>query len=120
MALANRQVPGMHDGSGAAAPVPYEVASASGAVLLSDGVVMITKAGVAVLTIADPPAEGVHPLTLVSTGAHAHTLTNTTGFAAAGGSGDVATWGGAVNDSLQLVGYLGVWHVVASRNVSIG
>jgi hypothetical protein len=120
MALANRQVPGVHDGSGPAIPVPYLVLSADGAITLSDGVVVITKGSAAALTIDAPPTEGVHILDIISTTAAAHTVTHTPGFGGGTTSRDVATWGGAISDGMRLIGYNGVWYVGSTRNVSLG
>lgn len=81
----------------------------------------ITKAGVAAMTIADPTAtthDGLR-LTFVSTTAQAHTLTNTTGFGAGGASLDVATWGGAIGDTMVIVAYQGKWYVESTRNVTL-
>lgn len=99
---------------------PKQVASADGAItLLGGGVVFITKGSAAALTLADPAVDGV-TLTIVSTTAAAHTVTNTTGFGGGTTSRDVATWGGAINDSMVLKSYNGVWWVVSTRNVSLG
>lgn len=118
MALVNIQVPKTNDGGGSAAPVPYQVVSGDGAITLSDGVVIITKGTAAAITIADPPTEGVHVLTVVSTTAAAHTVTYTAGFGGGTTSRDVATWGGAINDGMVIVGYGGVWYISSTRNVT--
>lgn len=84
---------------------------------------VITKAGVAAMTIANPTA-GTHDgitLTFTSATASAHTLTRaTTGFNDAGTSGDVATWGGAKGDGLQITAWNGKWYVNYLRNVTLG
>ncbi len=120
MALSNNQSPKDSDGTASAPPMPYQVMSADGAITIANGVVIVTKAGVCAMTIDNPPTEGVHNLKIVSTGAHAHTLTYTAGFGAGTTSRDVATWGGAVNDSLEIIGYSGTWHTLATRNVTLG
>jgi len=98
------------------------LASADGAIALKAGVVLITKAGVAVLTIAAPTAgtDDGKVLIVMATTAHAHTVTNASpGFGGAGASGDVATFGGAVGDNLVLVAYNAIWYVVSKINVTI-
>lgn len=81
-----------------------------------------TKAGVAAMTIVDPTAtthDGIR-LTFIATTANANTLTNTTGFGAGGGSLDVATFGGAIGDNIEIEAYQGKWYVVSTRNVTLG
>jgi len=99
---------------------PVQVAAASGAITIQSGVVHLTKAGVAVMTLADPPkdANGAELIIRANT-ANAHTVTNTTGFDGAGAGGDVATFGGAVGDQLTLLAYDGVWRVYHKTNVTI-
>lgn len=118
MALTNIQSPKDHDGTVSAVPVPFQVISADGAITLSDGVVIITKASAAALTIDDPPTEGVHTLKIVSTTAAAHTVTYTAGFGGGTTSRDVATFGGAISDGMVLIGYNGVWYISSTRNVT--
>lgn len=113
-----------NDGSPVLHREAYDVASASGAIAIPSGdtTIFITKTGsLAALTLADPTA-GVHDgvrLTVIATTAYAHTLTNTTGFNAAGTSGDVGTFGGARGDGIRLVAYGGVWYVLDVTNVTI-
>lgn len=98
------------------------VASANGALTIAEGMVAITKSGVCALTLAAPAAaqNGLR-MTIVATTAHAHTVTHTDpGFNGAGTSGDVATFGGAVGDSMEIVAYGGKWHVITLRNVTLG
>jgi hypothetical protein len=95
---------------------PIEVAAADGAIVsVAGGMVFITKAGVAVLTLAAPFADGAM-LTIVSETANAHTVTVA---APGGGSGqNVGTFGGAINDSTVLVSRNSLWWVVNTRNVT--
>jgi hypothetical protein len=98
---------------------PVQAAAADGAITIRDGVVIITKAGVAVLTLAAPTAvvhDGI-TINIIAGTANAHTVTVT---GAAGGSGqDVGTFGGAVNDSTTLVAYNAQWYILgAPRNVT--
>lgn len=104
-------------------PVVEVTADGAIAVPLVDTKYVITKAGVAAMTIANPTAgiqDGI-TLTFISATASAHTLTRaTTGFNDAGASGDVATWGGAKGDGLQLTAWDGKWYVNYLRNVTLG
>jgi hypothetical protein len=106
------------------APIQYpvELAAANGAIASKAGVVMLTKAGVAAMTLAAPTAgtDDGKVLIIAAATANAHTVTQTTpGFNNAGASGDVATFGGAIGDSFQLVAFNGRWHVLALRNVTL-
>jgi hypothetical protein len=102
---------------------PVELASANGAIASKSGVVMITKTGaLAAMTLAAPVAgtDDGKLLTVVAATAFAHTVTNASpGFNNAGASGDVATFGGAIGDSMQVVAFNGRWHVLALRNVTL-
>lgn len=94
----------------------------SGAIAIKSGIVMLTKAGVAAMTLANPTAttDDNKRLLIVAATANAHTVTQTApGFNNAGAAGDVATFGGAVGDCMELVAYQGVWHVVSLRNVTL-
>jgi hypothetical protein len=98
------------------------VASADGAITLKAGVVVITKASAAALTLAAPTAttDDFKVLHIVSTTAAAHTVTQTTpGFNNAGTSGDVATFGAAIGNAFTVMAYQGVWYTVNTRNVTL-
>lgn len=100
-----------------------QVLGASGAVTIKPGTVIITKAGVAALTIADPTT-GVHDgleMTFISATASAHTLDNSagSGFNAGGAGSDVGTFGGAKGDGITLVAYAGKWYVKDKTNVTL-
>lgn len=99
-----------------------ELEAASGAIGIKSGVAIITAASAASLTLAAPIA-GVDDgsvLTIVSTTAQAHTVTNTTpGFNNGGTASDVGTFGTAIGNSMQVVAYNGIWYTVALRNVTL-
>jgi hypothetical protein len=99
-------------------------AAADGPIAAKTGTVSITKAGVAALTLADPatPADDGKRLTIVATTANAHTVDNSagSGFNGGGAGSDVATFGGAVGDSMELVALGGLWHVLRLTNVTLG
>lgn len=101
------------------------VVSASGAITIPPGdtVFVITKAGVAALTIADPATgDNGKVLTFISATAQAHTLSNAagSGFNAGGSGADVGTWGGAIGDGMQITAYGTKWLVNYLRNVTLG
>lgn len=95
--------------------------SANGAITQKEGSVVISKAGVAVLTIADPVAttDDFKLLRIISVTANAHTVTYVTGFNGGGAATDVATFGGAKGDNLVIMAYQGVWYVVSKVNVTL-
>ncbi len=97
---------------------PVEEYAASGAITLTTGIAYLTKAGVGVMTLADPVEDGL-TLTITSTTAQAHTVTNTTGINDLGSSGDVGTYGGAKGDGMTLTSLGGQWYVQANQNVTI-
>lgn len=97
-------------------------AAADGAIAPVDGAVFITKGTAAALTLASPVSgtdDGVR-IEIVSTTAAAHTVTCTAGFGGGTTARDVATFGGAINDSMIIEAYQGLWYLVsAPRNVTI-
>lgn len=106
--------------NGPAAGPPIRVLSTDGAVPIAAGIVFITKATAAVITLDTPPMEmNGATLKIISTTAAAHTVTHTPGFGGGGAARDVATFGGAISDGLELAAYNGVWYVANSRNITI-
>lgn len=101
---------------------PKQVASANGAITIKDGIVVITKASAAALTLADPTAtvDDYKTLTIVSVTAAAHTVTNTTGFNAGSTASDVATYSAAKGACMTLVAYQGVWYTRSLTSVTLG
>lgn len=104
---------------------PVVVVSADGAISIPsvDTKYIITKAGVAAMTLVDPTATTHDGLTLtfISVTANAHTLSNAagSGFNAGGAGADVGTWGGAKGDGIQITAYQGDWYVNYLRNVTL-
>ncbi len=106
----------------------YAAYGASGAITQKSGNVFLTKAGVGVMTIANPisgaPESGGDDgkeLTIVSTTANAHTVSNAagSGFNGGGAASDVGTFGGAIGDGVSLIAYGGKWIVKSKTNVTI-
>lgn len=105
---------------GTVSTAPY---AASGAIPISGGIAILSKTGSAgAYTLAAPVAvtnDGLE-LTIQSSTAFAHTVTQTTpGFNGSGAAQDVATFGGAIGDSMVVVAYNGVWLVRTLRNVTL-
>lgn len=101
---------------GAAYNVDAEITTRNGSVVL-------TKGSAAAMTLAAPTVttDDFKKLHIVAATAFAHLVTNTTpGFNGAGASKDVATFGGAVGDSMIIMAYQGVWLVLNLTNVVLG
>jgi len=95
--------------------------AANGALAIAHGTAKLTKAGVNAMTLASPVAadEGIRMLITAQT-ANAHTVTYTAGFNGAGAAGDVATFGGAIGDCMEIVAINLVWNVISVKNVVLG
>lgn len=97
-------------------------AANDGAISIADGVVKITKATAAALTLADPAAgdEGT-VIIITSQTAAAHTVSNAggSGFGAQGAGADVATFGGAIGDGFAVVAINANWHIMWLQNVTL-
>jgi hypothetical protein len=96
--------------------------SVNGAIALPDQntTVILNKAGVAAMTLADPTRdmEGLE-MTIMAGTAQANTVTYTTGFNGGGAATDVGTFGGAIGDNFRIKAVLGVWNVMYLRNVTL-
>lgn len=94
-------------------------AGADGAITLKDGTVFITKAGVAVLTLADPTdvVDNGAVLTVISATANAHTVTIAGGLNGAGAGADVGTFGATVGNRFSVIARGGKWW---SHGVNVG
>lgn len=96
--------------------------SVSGAIAIPDQntLVILNKAGVAAMTLADPSkAQDGLQLTILSATANAHTVTYTAGFYGDTTSSDVATFAAKVGASMTIVARGGVWGVVSLANVTL-
>lgn len=103
---------------------PVQVAAVNGAITIVTGKVLITKAGVAALTLAQPIAgsasAGGHDgavLTIISTTANAHTVT--TAANGINGSSDTATFSGTLPNAFSLTAYNGKWYSGALTGVTL-
>lgn len=104
-------------------PSPSVNVGASGALSVSSGNYVITKAGVAAMTLAAPTA-GVQDgmiIVLISDTAYAHTLTATSLLenGASGSPYTTATFGAYIGANITLRAYNGTWVVIAVSNVSL-
>lgn len=73
------------------------------------------------LTLPDPStADNGALLVITARTAQAHTVTNTTGFNGGSTASDVATFGGAIGDSIICIADDGQWNVLNLRNVTLG
>jgi hypothetical protein len=92
---------------------------ASGAIAQKSGLVTLSKAGVAAMTLADPatPADDGKTLRIVSTTAQAHTVTTIAGIS--GGANHKATFGGAIGDMLNFIAVQGKWYLLPSINQTL-
>ena len=94
-----------------------EVDAASGAIALKEGTVVITKAGIAAMTLAAPTAgaqtaggDDNKKLTILSTTAFAHTIT--TPANGLNGSLHICTFAANVGSAIELIAYNGAWYMV--------
>lgn len=101
-----------------------EVESASGAVGIKEGFAVITKAGVAVMTLAAPTAglpsaggDDTKVLTIVSTTAQAHTVTTPANKVNAAST--TLTFGAAIGNFVQVLAYGGVWYTLGKTGVTV-
>lgn len=85
------------------------------------GKYVITKAGVAALTLAAPTAglEDGLLIEIISTTANAHTLTATGLFRDGSASVNLATFANQIGASIVLQAYQGKWYVSSTRNVTM-
>jgi hypothetical protein len=88
-----------------------QVASASGAITILSGMVVITKAGVAAMTLAIPDQDGQR-LTIVNTTAYAHTITTVSPGFNGVATYTVITMAAKAGDTAVLESYNGKWYVV--------
>lgn len=103
---------------------PVQVALVNGAIPIATGKVMITKAGVAVLTlplpIAGPASAGGHDgavLSIISTTANAHTVTTPTN--GINGANHIITFSGTLPNSIALTAYNGSWWGTSNTGATI-
>jgi len=99
------------------------LASASGAITIAPGTVVITKTGsLAAMTLAAPTvAQDGMLLTVTSATAFAHTITATSLIddGVTGGSKTTATFAAFAGASIVLMAYNGKWHTISLKAVTV-
>ncbi len=93
--------------------------TANGALSMNTGTHLLAKTSAGAFTIDAPKANADGQVVrIVATTAFAHTVTLTKGFNNSNTAGDVATFGGAIGDSMTLVASAdGNWYTTNLRNV---
>jgi hypothetical protein len=95
--------------------------TSAGAIALAGGTVTIGGGSASAMTLAACTAgDAGMALDITAITAQAHTVTVTAGFNNAGAGGDVATFGGAIGDSMRIVCANAIWNVIVLRNVTLG
>lgn len=101
----------------------YQLLVADGPITVKNGICKIAKtvAGVVAATLADPTdvTDDFKRLTIISNQAQQNTVTSASSFGGGGGGEDVATFSGAIGDSLELIAHGGKWYVVGSHQCTI-
>jgi hypothetical protein len=99
-----------------------KLAAVDGALDISTGYVVLTKATAGAYTLAAPAlSDNGKAVLVVSATAAAHTVTQASpGFNGGGGSNDVATFGAAIGNSMTLVAHGGAWLATNLTGVTIG
>jgi hypothetical protein len=112
-----------NDATLAAFDAVYSVQAAlvSGAISPTQGLVALTKAGIAVMTLATPvaglPSAGGNDgqeLVIIDTTGNAHTVT--TAASKINGSLHIITFAGSIGDLVMLRAYGGVWYTNPSNS----
>lgn len=85
---------------------------AAGAITVQPGVHVIQGGSAFAMTLARPSVdEDGMELTITAGSAQAHTVTSTGGFNAGGTTSDVATFQGAIGETMRVVAVNGYWNV---------
>jgi hypothetical protein len=95
--------------------------TAAGALQLVGGTHNLGTSGALAMTLAEPDGNTPEGTIMIirATTAQAHTVTYTSGFRGDTTSGDVATFGGAINDKLIIQNIGGYWRVIDLLNITI-
>lgn len=93
----------------------------AGALTLVPGIHSIDGAAAIAMTLAEPgPQTPEGAIMVIQSGtAQAHTVTYTAGFAANTTSGDVATFGAAIGNSMTIQNIGGAWRILALNGVTV-
>jgi len=95
------------------APDTTQAMTANGAITIKSGIVTLSKSSVLAATLADPTAgtDDGKELFIIALTAQAHTVTSASSFGGGGSSYDVATYGGAIGNTMTLKAFNGKWYV---------
>ena len=109
------------DASGLAVPAafaqPTQVITGDGAITINSGVVILSKGSAAAITIAVPDQDG-QTITVITSTAQAHVITQgTVGFNAKGSSG-TCTFTAAIGNAVTLVSSGGQWYTAVKTGVT--
>lgn len=97
-----------------------QVVDDDGAISITNGTVIITKADAAALTLAAPAAgDNYKILKIVSTTAKAHQITFGAGKINGGATNTTLTLGGAIGDAATIIAYGTVWYTLALINGTV-
>jgi hypothetical protein len=100
-----------------------QVLTDDGAITAKGGVVILNKGSAIAATLANPTAttDDGKLLQIMAITAQAHTVSNVggAGFNGAGAGSDLATFGGAIGDSLILLAYQAKWYILNSINITL-
>jgi hypothetical protein len=95
--------------------------TAAGAITIARGTHRLKAGSGAAMTLANPTADDEGKvMRLQAADAQAYTVTVTGGFAGGGAGVDVATFGGAIGDGMTVVAVNLLWHIVATKNITLG
>jgi hypothetical protein len=98
--------------------LPVQDLDDDGAIALTSGVVVISKATAAAITLAAPGAgDDGKILHVVDVDGSAHVVTHVAGYN--GGANDLATFGGAAGDAMTLVAFGEAWYTLNLRSVTL-
>lgn len=93
---------------------------AAGALTVAEGTHVLKTGTAGAMTLVAPTGQQNNTrMRITAATAHAYTVTYTTGFNGGGAGADVATFGGAIGDTLELEAINNTWFVIATRNVTI-
>jgi hypothetical protein len=103
------------DGIAGATVISYSVSGAI-TVPVVDQTIYLTKAGVAVMTLAGPASDQTNTVKIISLTANAHTVTYTAGFYQNTTSSDVLTFPATSGAAFTFQAKNGVWNAIATAD----
>jgi hypothetical protein len=98
--------------------IPTQLITGDGAITIKSGLVLLSKASAAAITIAPPDQDG-QVIMITTKTAQAHVLTAATGGFNNKGSSGTITWTAAKGNSVMLVSQSADWYVFAINGVTV-